>query len=342
MKNKYCFLALSLLIFFGCSQNNQSQGTGSKSGDMKVKSDSTQLNDKDSSTLKLSDLPKFKLTFEREGGINIINSDLSGESFLFNGHDNVISPDGSKVITTKNNQDGSRSIVVFDVQSKTTKVLSSITGKYSFDASFSPDGEILVFCNFSGKKWNIAVLNSDDTGFKILTDGYKSDLYSPTFAPDGKSILCHDLKNFIEIDLKGNIVKTIPFKEVFGDTQIYFSSAIKAYFINNKSDVLFDAETDVFFETAREPIFNVFVYNVQSKTLKNLSDKNISTYDPFPLSDGKHILFSAYTKADLTKSHDPQDREPVITSWIYIMKTDGTGKTKIIQNAFEPSASKIQ
>lgn len=77
MKNKFCFLALSLLIFFGCSQNNQSQGTGSKSGDMKVKSDSTQLNDKDSSTLNLSDLPKFKLTFEREGGINIINSDLS-------------------------------------------------------------------------------------------------------------------------------------------------------------------------------------------------------------------------------------------------------------------------
>ncbi len=342
MKNKFCLLTLSLLIFFGCGQNNQSQGTGNKSGDVKVKSDSTQLSTKDSSTLKLSDLPKFKLTFEREGGINIINSDLSGERFLFNGHDNVISPDGSKVVTTKNNQDGSRTIAVYDVQNKTTKVLSSVTGKQSFDANFSPDGKSIVFCNFSGKKWNIALVNLDDTGFKILSDSYKTDLFSPTFAADGNSVLCQDMQNFIEFDLKGNIIRTISLKEITGNKAIYFSSGNKGYFINNKDAILFDADTEDFFDTSREPISNVFVYNIKAKTLKNLSDKNISTYDPFPLSDGKHILVSAYTKSDLSKSSDPADMEPVVTSWIYIMNSDGTGKTKLVKNALEPSASRTE
>jgi Tol biopolymer transport system component len=342
MKNKFSLLTLSLLIFFGCGQNNQSQGTGNKSGDVKVKSDSTQQNEKDSSALKLSDLPKFKLTFEREGGINIINSDLSGERFLFNGHDNVIYPDGSKVVTTKNNQDGSRTIAVYDVQNKTTKILSSVSGKQSFDANFSPDGKSIVFCNFSGKKWNIALVNLDDTGFKILSDRYKTDLFSPTFAADGNSILCQDMQNFIEFDLKGNIIKTISLKEITGDKAIYFSSGNKGYFIDNKESILFDADTEDFFDTSREPISNVFIYNVKNKTLKNLSDKNISTYDPFPLSDGKHILVSAYTKSDLSKSSDPADMEPVVTSWIYIMNSDGTGKTKLIKNAMEPSASRTE
>lgn len=341
--NKVFIVVVTVGFLIGCGQKNEIKGTGEKSGETKsIKSDSGQTKSGDTSKIILSDLPEFKMTFEREGGVYIVNSDLTNEKFLFSGHDNLISTDGSDVLSTKSNADGTRNIAVYNIAGKTTKILNSITGKQSFDASYSPDGESLVFCNFSGKKWNIAIVNSDDTGFKILSDGYKSDLFSPTFAPDGNSILCHDLQNFIEIDLKGNIVKTIPFKEVFGDVKIYFSSANKAYYINNKSEILFDADTDVFFETAREPISNVFVYNIQNKALKNLSDKNISTYDPFPLSGGMHILFSAYTKADLSKSPDPQDREPVITSWIYIMKTDGTGKTKMIQNAFEPSASKIQ
>lgn len=337
--NKVFYFVLSLVILIGCGQKNEIKGTGETKS---VKSDSGQTKAGDTSKILLSDLPKFKIAFEREAGVYIVNSDLTNENFLFSGHDNIISIDGSKVVSTKSNADGTRNIGVYNIADKTTKILTAITGKQSFDASFSPDGESLVFCNFSGKKWNIAVVNSDNTGFKILSDGYKNDLFSPTFAPDGNSVLCHDLNNFIEIDLKGNIVKSIPFKEVFGDEKIYFSSANKAYYINNKSDILFDADTDVFFDTSREPISNVFVYNLQNKALKNLSDKNISTYDPFPLSDAKYILFSAYTKSDLSKSPDPQDREPVITSWIYIMKTDGTGKTKLVKNAFEPSASKVQ
>lgn len=340
MKKFYSILIL-FFLFAGCGNNNQSQGTVQKTGESKTKSDSV-TSQTDDIKIKIADLPKFKIAFAREGGVNIVNSDLTQEKFLYKGYDNLLAPDGSKVVFTQSNQDGTRNIAVFDVTSGTTKVLTSITGKQSFDASFSPDGKTLVFCNFSGKKWNIALVNLDDTGFKILSDGYKTDLFCPTFAPDGNSILCQDMQNFIEIDLKGNILKTIPMKDVIGDRKIYFSSANKPYFVNNKSAILFDADTEEFFETSREPISNIFVYDIQSKSLKNLSDKNISTYDPFPLSDGKHILFSAYTKADLSPSPDLQDREPVISSWIYIMNSDGSGKTKMLQNAFEPTATKIE
>lgn len=339
MKN-FSFIIILFFLFTGCGQKNETHVAGEKSGDI-VKKDTVQTKSVDTSKIKLADLPKFKMTFQRENAVNFINSDLTGEKFLYEGHDNLISPDGLKTVYTKSNSDGTRNIVLMDIQSKATKVLSSITGRQSFDASFSPDGKMLVFCNFSGKKWNIALINTDDTGFKILSDSYKTDLFCPTFAPDGNSILCQDMQEFVEFDLKGTILKTIPMKDVIGDSKIYFSSANKPYYINNKSAILFDADTEEFFETSREPISNIFVYDIQSKSLKNLSDKNISTYDPYPLSDGKYILFSAYTKSDLSPSPDPQDREPVISSWIYIMNTDGTGKTKMIQNAFEPSASKI-
>jgi TolB protein len=331
-----------ILALAGCDPKNETQSAGNHSGDVKsVKKDSAGVQTGDTSKIKFADLPEFKISFEREGGVNLINSDLTGEKFLYDGFDNLISPDGSKIVFTKNNQEGARSIALFDIQSKTSKILSSITGMQSFDAGFSPDGRTLVFCNFSGTKWNIALVNIDDTGFKILSESYKNDLFCPTFAPDGNSILCQDMQEFIEIDLKGNIIKKIPLKEIIGDRKLYFSSGNRGYYINNKTSILFDADTDVFFETSREPISNIFLYNLENKSLQNLSDNNISSYDPYPLSDGRHVLFSAYTKADLSKSPDPRDMEPVITSWIYIMNIDGSGKIKMVQNAFEPSASKI-
>jgi WD40 repeat protein len=326
----------------GCGQKNDVKSSGNPTGDTKTKKqDSVSAQNFDTTKIDVSSLPKFKMTFEREGGVDIINSDLSSERFLFNGHDNLISPDGSKVVTTVTNQDGSRNIAIYEIASKTQKILKSPTGRQSFDASFSPDGKTLVFCNFSGAKWNIALVNVDDTGFKILSVSYKTDLFCPTFSADGASILCQDMMNFIEFDLKGNIVKTTPVKEIIGDRKMYMSSANKGYLINNKTEILFDADTEDFFETAREPISNIYIYNLQTKKLRNLSDKNISAYDPFPLSDGKHILFSAFTKEDLSKSSDPKDMEPVITSWVYLMNIDGGGKTRLVKNAFEPSASKL-
>ncbi|MBS1492091.1 MAG: PD40 domain-containing protein [Bacteroidetes bacterium] len=343
MKNKILYIAVSFIFLIGCSQQSKTQSAGNQTGETKSKkSDSTQTHTNEPGKINVTDLPKFKMTFEREGGVNIINSDLSKERFLYNGHDNLISPDGSKVVHTQSNTDGSRNIAIYDVESKTTKVLSSITGKQNFDAAFSPDGKTIVFCNFSGKKWNIALVNIDDTGFKILTESYKTDLFCPTFAPDGNSILCQDMQSFIEIDLKGKVLKTVSLKDIVGDKKIYFSSANRGYFINNKKRILFDADTGENFETSREPISNIYTYDLETKTLVNLSDNNISTYDPFPLSNGKQLLFSAYTKDDLSKSPDPRDTDPVITSWIYIMNLDGTGKTKLVQNAFEPSASKLE
>lgn len=341
MKKVLIYLLLSCALI-SCGQKDDVKTTGSSSGDNKIKkSDSVSTQAFDTTQINVSSLPKFKMTFEREGGVNIINSELTNEKFLFEGHDNLISPDGSSVVTTVTNQDGSRNIAIYDIATKSKKILKSPTGRQSFDASFSPDGKTLVFCNFSGKKWNIALINIDDTGFKIISDSYKTDLFSPTFSQDGTSILCQDMLNFIEFDLKGNLLKTIPVKEIIGDKKIYMSSGNKGYFVNGKSEILFDADTEEFFETMREPISNIFVYNIQSKTLRNLADKNISSYNPYPLSDGKHILFSAFTKSDLSKSNDPQNMEPNITSWIYIMKLDGGGKTKLVKNAYEPSASKV-
>ncbi|MBS1514462.1 MAG: PD40 domain-containing protein [Bacteroidetes bacterium] len=329
-----------IFIASSCGSKTEQKSGGEKSGDTKLnKSDSVQSYAQNKVP---ADLPKFKMTFEKEGGVYLVNSDLSDEKYLYKGYDNLISPDGKKVVHTQSNQDGSRNIALYDVESKSVKTLKSPTGKQSFDASFSPDSKKIAFCNFSGKKWNIAVVNIDDTGFFILSDKYKTDLFCPTFSPDGNSILCQDMQNFIELDLKGNILQTIPLKSITGDKQIYFSSANKGYFVNGKKEILFDADTQDFFETAREPISNIYLYSIASKSLKNITDKNISSYDPFPTSDGKYILFSAYTKDDLSKSLNPQDMEPVITSWIYIMKTDGSEKAKLLRGAYEPSASSVQ
>jgi len=342
VKNNFLYTVITVLLICGCGQKNQSQDIKQNSGDSKsVKSDSSLAGTNETDNIKISGLPKFKIAFEREESVHIVNSDLTGEKLLFKSFDNLISPDGSKIVSSKNNQDGSRSIAVYDIQSNATKILSSIKGKQNFDASFSPDGKSLVFCNFSGVKWNLAIINLDDTGFKVITEDYKSDLFCPTFSPDGNSILCQDMQNFLEIDLKGKIITSIPLKDIIGDKKIYLSSGNKGYWINNKSAILFDADTEDFFETMREPISGVFVYDIKTKSLKSLSTKNISMYHPYPVNDGKYILFSAYTKEDLVKSPDPQDNEPVITSWIYIMNLDGTGKTKMIKNAFEPSASQI-
>lgn len=339
MKKVLYFIIVSGALI-GCGQKNDVKSSGNPAADTKTKkSDSVLTQIFDTTKINVSSLPKFKMTFEREGGVNIVNSDLTNERFLYEGHDNLLSPDGSKVVTTVTNQDGSRNIAIYDISLKTKRILKSATGRQSFDASFSPDGKTLVFCNFSGAKWNVALINLDDTGFRIITESYKTDLFCPTFSSDGTSILCQDMLNFVEFDLKGNVLKTIPIKEIIGAKKMYMSSANKGYLINDKNEILFDADTEDFFETAREPISNIYIYNLQTKTLKNLSDKNISAYDPFLLSDGKHILFSAFTKSDLSKSSDPQDMEPVITSWIYIMNIDGGGKTRLVKNAFEPSAS---
>jgi len=332
---KIFFVILAAIVLTGCGNNSELKGSGDKK-------QTSQYSSKDTSKSNApSKIGKFKMTFARDNGVNFINSDLTGEKYLYSGNDNMISPDGSEVVYTQSGQDGSRVIAIYNIGSGTSKVLNSIDGKNSFDACFSPDGKMLVFCNFSGKKWNIGTVNTDDTGFKILSSSYGTDLFCPTFAPDGKSIICNGMNEFVEFDLDGKILQKISVQEQFNAKNIYLSSANRVFFINNKKELLFDADTEVFFETAREPISNIFVYNIESKSIRNISGDKISCYDPFVLSDGKNILFSAFTKEDLSKSTDPRDMEPVILSWVYTMGIDGKGKTKLIRNAYEPSASNV-
>jgi TolB protein len=173
-----------------------------------------------------------KLAYERDRKIWVANLDGSGAKKVGPGLFPDISPDGKRVAFNTEEQTGktawSRHIAVIELASGNETVFKDVPSDNAYYAKWAPDGAHIAFTLYDGHNWHLVLVNADGTGFRYIKKAKDTEttLYSPCWAPDGKSIFAQDMKNIYRIGLDGSTIaqwsiqKSIPNGDMSGDGRI--------------------------------------------------------------------------------------------------------------------------
>ena len=161
----------------------------------------------------LSHAAPRKIACEHRDDIFVADIDGTHQKKIAAGALPEISPDGTHVefnteADAKTRPGPERHIGVADLSNGKVTVLKDIPSDNCFGPVWSPDGSKLTFFIMAEKEWHLGLVNADGSGFRFVKNAeLKSEAFgAPEWAPDGKSIFCHDLDNIYQIDLEGNVL----------------------------------------------------------------------------------------------------------------------------------------
>jgi TolB protein len=173
-----------------------------------------------------------KLAYERDRKINVANLDGSGAKKVGAGAFPDISPDGTRVAFNTEEQSGktawARHIAVVELSSGKEAVFKDVPSDNAYYAKWSPDNAHIAFTLYDGTNWHLVMVNADGSNFRYIKKAKDAGntLYSPCWAPDGKSLFVQDMKNIYRIGLDGSTIaqwdikKSIANGEMSGDGRI--------------------------------------------------------------------------------------------------------------------------
>ncbi len=114
------------------------------------------------------------------------------------------SPDGRHMVFNSS-RGGNPQIYIMELATQKVRRLT-FCGTYNTEPVFSPRGDLVAFCHSSpeDKRFHVAVIRPDGTGFRVLPGTGRGD-ESPAFSPDGRLLAfgCSDGNIYIT-DLAGN------------------------------------------------------------------------------------------------------------------------------------------
>lgn len=255
-------------------------------------------------------------------------------------YDFDISPDGRFLAYVADDR-----LAYIDIAEKKVYRFDSIPNNRLHTIRWSPDGKKIAFNFFweSGRSvWQIAVVNADDTGFRILTDKIShSDLFSPTWHPSGETIFCHNLTNVYAIG--ANEVAGVLATATFSDqVASYVMSSADAVELSADSRlVLFSGAVDEVIPGLNDAVSAVFVHEIAAGRTTRLTPKGICAINPRWIS-ADEIAFEGFGAKDIKiVKHKGFDDESVIKRRIYHIKADGTGMKPLIENAGRPAVATV-
>lgn len=271
------------------------------------------------------------IAFERDQAVWIANLDGSGEKKIAAGIFPAISPDGTRVAfnTTEKTSETiyARQIAVVEVATGQLSIFKDVPSDNSYYPSWTGDGKQILFATRPQEVWDLVVVNSDGTNFRVLKAGVQNEVtrYSPIWARDGRSVFCQDMSNIYQIGLDGTVVaqwkitKIVPEGDMSGDGRIDVSPDGKRLLLS----------IDMGEESGRKdwdgPVPALWAFDLQSKKATRLTPKKLFGWDGVWL-DNDNILF--LSRAAVEKQNS-----------IYRMSTDGKNLKRLIKNARFPSVS---
>src|SRR5881396_4004193 len=120
------------------------------------------------------------IAFERNQAVWIANLDGTGEKKIADGIFPAISPDGTRVAfnTVEKTSDTSyvRHIAVTDVATGKTTVFKDVPSENSYYPTWSPDGKRILFTLRQNEVWDLGLINSDGTDFRVLKKGAQDEV----------------------------------------------------------------------------------------------------------------------------------------------------------------------
>ena len=203
------------------------------------------------------------------------------------GSDPCISPDGKKLAYTATDKQGERFIAVTDLNSK-KKIIFNTKSNNCYGPMWSPNGQYIAYnvFNVQNSSWSIAIIDSGNTSFKVLTASLPQS-YSPTWTADNKNIVAQDMEKVYLFDLDGTVVRSYKISDMTKDLSP--SSADRFQLTADGRKIVFSSEVDEAGGTDGPPTA-VFVYDINTKTTRRLSPRGYFCSDI--LVKGNKVLFT--------------------------------------------------
>ncbi len=289
--------------------------------------------------LNSSGLNAQTIAFQRSGddGDEIWIADKNGDNlqFVCKGMDPDISPDGKYIAFNAGNGLG-----YVNIKSKEIHIFKSIRAYRSFGPKWSPNSSMIAFmCLVRPYPWGIGIVDLEDTYFHILTAGSNiKDIWAPAWDPEGKYVLCRGDGNILKIDLNGNIINKIPYKNI--DLSYGIANGTRLSLSGDGNYLLFDAMIEnEKIKGLPEPPIAIFIHNLLTGKTTRVTPAGICALRPCWMSDNK-IIFEGFTEGDIRGHQGKYEYEIDIDRAIYSIDIDGNNMKKLILNAWRPSFSK--
>jgi TolB protein len=155
------------------------------------------------------------IAFERKKAVYIANLDGTGQRKIADGIFPAISPDGTRVAfaTVEKRSDTIlqklsggytyvRCIALVEIASGKNAVFRDIPSNNSYYATWSPDGNRLLFTLWQNEAWDLALINSDGSDFRVLKKRAQGEvsLYSPIWGATDSQFFARTWRTFIASD----------------------------------------------------------------------------------------------------------------------------------------------
>jgi TolB protein len=271
------------------------------------------------------------IAFERSDAVWVANFDGTGEKKIADGIFPAISPDGLRVaFNTVEKTSGTtyvRHMAVAEIANGKTNVFKDVPSDNSYYPTWSSDGKRILFTLRQNEVWNLGVINSDGTEFRILRKAEPNEVtfYSPAWARDGQSVFCEDMTNVCQIGLDGKTIaqwkidKIVAKGDMSGDCRIDPSPDGKRLLLS----------VEMGEEANRKdwdgPLPALWSFDLSSQKATRLTPKKLFGWDGVWINND-NILFLSRAVGEKEDS-------------IYRMSIDGKNLKKLIKNARFPSVS---
>lgn len=197
------------------------------------------------------------------------------------------SPDGKRILYSKTTFYSPKSsfladLYLFDVEKNKEERLTY--GLRADQASFSANGERIVFVKYEGGNSNLYLLDIHSNQVSPLTyddDGLVQN-FSPSFSPDGRKIVFVSFRkgkrDIYLLQLKDKTLISLTLDEADDRCPIFSPSGEDIYFISNGKD----------------GIFNLYSLHPERKELRQHTEVEGGVFEPAISPDGKKVVLSVY------------------------------------------------
>lgn len=235
----------------------------------------------------------YRLAYDSKPGDNyeifVVNADGTNRLNVSNqaggDADPVWSPDGMRIAWV-HYYDGKGDIIVANADGTNKKNLTNHP-KDDRAPVWSPDGTRIAFASYRTDRWEVYVMNADGSNVVKLTD-QKCQSHDPVWSPDGTKIafIC-GLNQYAEVYVM-NADGSNETRLTSDPTDLY------------REDAALDWSPDstrlafVKFYNKDHNKGNIYVVNVNTKAITQLTSKETASYSPRWSPDGTKIAFSTY------------------------------------------------
>jgi TolB protein len=276
-----------------------------------------------------------KIAFQRGDNIWTANIDGTPAKKIAVGSGPSISSPGTQVAFATTTSSDYRSqargaqndpisrIALVDIPSGKVTTLKNIPPDRCSSPVWFPDSQWIIFSSQHEFFYDLNVIKRDDTGFRVIVKGTEvghPNYYSPCWAPDGRSLFCHNSEKICRLGLDGAVLEQWDIHKILpGD---YLTGDVSVSPDGNRLLISQEYRRD-----SEAPPPSLWLFDlVSQQSTRLVTPKELSVSGGCWL-DKDHILFQSGTA-------DESDRAA-----IYRMSLDGRDLKRLIKNGSGPTVS---